>query len=123
MAVVGRELEVIDSRLLGDDNFDGKQAIRLLQIGFLCIQEDAHNRPSMRAVVQMMEGEKEVPEGFQFSTAKRFNPNSWLVLAHSRLVKPFGVHQPRICGCASIYLLFMLLLSYISPYRSIHQKV
>jgi hypothetical protein len=59
MAVVGRELEVIDSRL---SDFDGKQAIRLLQIGVLCIQEDAHNRPSMRAVVHMMEGEKEVPE-------------------------------------------------------------
>jgi hypothetical protein len=112
MAVVGRELEVIDSRLSGDDDFDGKQAIRLLQIGFLCIQEDAHNRPSMRAVVQMMEGEKEVPtpqEGFQFATAKRFNPNSWLVLAHSRLVKPFGVHQPRICGCASIHLEWVCL--------------
>jgi serine/threonine protein kinase len=85
MAVVGRELEVIDSRLSGDDDFDGKQAIRLLQIGFLCIQEDAHSRPSMRAVVQMLEGEKEVPdtlqEGFQVAMAKRFNPNSRLLSA------------------------------------------
>jgi hypothetical protein len=85
MPVVGRELEVIDSKLSGDDDFEGKQAIRLLHISFLCIQDDAHCRPSMRAVVQMLEGEKEVPdtpqEGFQFAMAKRFNPNSRLLSA------------------------------------------
>lgn len=77
-AVVGRETEVIDSRLAGDYDFDRKQAIRVLKIGFLCIQEDAHCRPSMRTVVQMLEGQKEVPdlplyENFQFSIEKRMN--------------------------------------------------
>jgi hypothetical protein len=81
MAAVGREAEVIDSRLAGDYDFDRKQASRVLKIGFLCIQEDAHCRPSMRAVVQMLEGEKGVPdlplhENFQFAIGKRMTPSS-----------------------------------------------
>lgn len=84
MAVVGRETEVIDSRLAGDNDFDKEQAIRVMKIGFLCIQEDAYCRPSMRAVVQMLElGENydqvlDIPlhQDFQFAIAKRMNPDS-----------------------------------------------
>jgi len=92
MAVVGKESKVIDFRLAGADDFDRNEAIRVLKIGFLCIQEDAHSRPSMREVVQMLEGEKEVPnpplhEGFQFAIAKGFSSNSRAVLAGSNSSK------------------------------------
>jgi hypothetical protein len=88
MAVVGKESEVIDLRLAGDADFDRNEAIRVLKIGFLCIQEDAHSRPSMREVVQMLEGEKEVPDpplhgGFQFAIAKGFASNSRLLTPDS----------------------------------------
>lgn len=84
MAVVGKESEVIDLRLAGDEDFDRNEAIRVLKIGFLCIQEDAHCRPSMREVVQMLEGEKDVPDpplqgGFQFAIARGFASNSRLI--------------------------------------------
>lgn len=88
MAVLGRETEVIDSRLAGDSDFDREQAIRLLKVGFLCIQEDAQCRPSMPAVVQMLEGEKAVPDlplhdNVQFAIAKRMNPNSRFLSPHT----------------------------------------
>ncbi|GLJ26971.1 hypothetical protein SUGI_0528170 [Cryptomeria japonica] len=86
MASCGRELEVIDSRL--EDEMHRLHALRVLKIGFLCIQEDAQTRPTMGSVVKMLEGEEEVPEpclrhSFQFAIASRISPSGSLTATAS----------------------------------------
>ncbi|KAI7751337.1 hypothetical protein M8C21_023434 [Ambrosia artemisiifolia] len=55
----GRLLEVADGRLGGE--FEEAEMRRVLLVGLICSHPDAAVRPTMRNVVQMLEGEAEVP--------------------------------------------------------------
>eukprot|EP01018_Ginkgo_biloba_P039177 Gb_38843 [translate_table: standard] len=93
MAVAGKVSEVIDPQL--EDDIQRKEAMRVLKIGFLCIQENANCRPSMGTVVQMLEGERGVPDTplnqtFQFAIAKKVSPNSALSTGSS---SRYGVYS------------------------------
>ncbi|WCJ42956.1 G-type lectin S-receptor-like serine/threonine-protein kinase At1g11410 [Euphorbia peplus] len=52
----GRALEIVDSSLNGSYNSD--EALRCIQVGLLCIQEDAIDRPTMSEVSLMLKSEK-----------------------------------------------------------------
>ncbi|KAF7822794.1 G-type lectin S-receptor-like serine/threonine-protein kinase [Senna tora] len=53
-----RPLELIDEAL-GDSIIE--EVIRCIQIGLLCVQERAKNRPDMSTVVLMLNGERLLP--------------------------------------------------------------
>ncbi|KAI9086257.1 hypothetical protein K1719_031711 [Acacia pycnantha] len=55
----GRLLMAADARLCGE--FDEAEMRRVLLVGLACSQPDPFNRPTMRAVVQMLVGEADVP--------------------------------------------------------------
>ncbi|WCJ42953.1 receptor kinase 1 [Euphorbia peplus] len=55
----GRALEIVDSSLNGYYNSD--EALRCIQVGLLCVQEDAIDRPTMSAVILMLKSEKAFP--------------------------------------------------------------
>ncbi|XP_057746307.1 cysteine-rich receptor-like protein kinase 3 isoform X1 [Arachis stenosperma] len=58
-----RLAEIVDPALEG--NFPSEEACRLLQIGLLCAQASAELRPSMSAVVQMINNSHEIPQPTQ----------------------------------------------------------
>eukprot|EP01018_Ginkgo_biloba_P039178 Gb_38844 [translate_table: standard] len=96
MAAAGTVSEVIDPQL--EDDIQRKEAMRVLKIGFLCIQENANRRPSMGTVVQMLEGEREVPDTplnqtFQFAIAKKVSPHSSL---SSRSSSSYGGYSSTV---------------------------
>ncbi|PON41049.1 Cysteine rich receptor like kinase [Parasponia andersonii] len=51
----GQVLELVDS--LAVDSYDQDECLRYLQVGLLCVQEDAYDRPTMSSVVVMLKGE------------------------------------------------------------------
>ncbi|KAL6637946.1 hypothetical protein ACP70R_025518 [Stipagrostis hirtigluma subsp. patula] len=53
-------LEVVDARLLG--NYDADEAILALKLGLLCSHPLPNVRPSMRQVMQYLEGDMPLPE-------------------------------------------------------------
>ncbi|WMV52343.1 hypothetical protein MTR67_045728 [Solanum verrucosum] len=55
----GNLLNAADSRLCGE--FDEQEMRRVLMIGLACSHPDPTARPTMRGVVQMLEGESEIP--------------------------------------------------------------
>ncbi|KAG8639744.1 hypothetical protein MANES_14G165618v8 [Manihot esculenta] len=54
-----RPLEIIDSSL--KDSYPPHEVLRCIQIGLLCVQEDALDRPTMSAVVVMLNSEITLP--------------------------------------------------------------
>ncbi|XP_073268711.1 G-type lectin S-receptor-like serine/threonine-protein kinase RKS1 [Populus alba] len=54
-----KALEVVDPSLT--ELYDPREALKCIQIGLLCVQEDAADRPSMLAVVFMLSNETEIP--------------------------------------------------------------
>ncbi|PON99006.1 Serine/threonine protein kinase [Trema orientale] len=59
----GRLSDAVDPGLHGD--FQVEEASRLLRIGLLCVQASAELRPSMSAVVNMMNDNQEIPQPTQ----------------------------------------------------------
>ncbi|CAN4109625.1 unnamed protein product [Withania somnifera] len=55
----GNLLNAADSRLCGE--FDESEMRRVLMVGLACSHPDPMARPTMRSVVQMLEGESEIP--------------------------------------------------------------
>ncbi|XP_021638374.2 cysteine-rich receptor-like protein kinase 5 [Hevea brasiliensis] len=55
----GRALEVVDSSL--KDSGPPDEVLRCIQIGLLCVQEDVLDRPTMSAVVLMLNSETTLP--------------------------------------------------------------
>ncbi|NP_001307224.1 clade VIII lectin receptor kinase precursor [Solanum lycopersicum] len=55
----GNLLNAADSRLCGE--FDEQEMRRVLMIGLACSHPDPTARPTMRSVVQMLEGESDIP--------------------------------------------------------------
>ncbi|KAL9346788.1 hypothetical protein Peur_061641 [Populus x canadensis] len=54
-----KALEIVDPSLT--ELYDPREALKCIQIGLLCVQEDAADRPSMLAVVFMLSNETEIP--------------------------------------------------------------
>ncbi|KAJ6893333.1 G-type lectin S-receptor-like serine/threonine-protein kinase [Populus alba x Populus x berolinensis] len=54
-----KALEIVDPSL--NELYDPREALKCIQIGLLCVQEDATDRPSMLAVVFMLSNETEIP--------------------------------------------------------------
>ncbi|KAL9384038.1 hypothetical protein Peur_024361 [Populus x canadensis] len=54
-----KALEIVDPSL--KELYHPREALKCLQIGLLCVQEDATDRPSMLAVVFMLNSETEIP--------------------------------------------------------------
>ncbi|XP_052301298.1 G-type lectin S-receptor-like serine/threonine-protein kinase At1g11410 isoform X30 [Populus trichocarpa] len=54
-----KALEIVDPSLT--ELYDPREALKCVQIGLLCVQEDATDRPSMLAVVFMLSNETEIP--------------------------------------------------------------
>ena len=46
--------EVIDRRLLDDDDFEAKKVERLVGVALLCVQEDRNSRPAVSKVVELL---------------------------------------------------------------------
>ncbi|KAF4398043.1 hypothetical protein G4B88_019764, partial [Cannabis sativa] len=51
----GQALELVDPLVI--DSCDQDEFVRYLQIGLMCVQKDAHERPTMSSVVVMLNGE------------------------------------------------------------------
>ncbi|XP_015581758.3 G-type lectin S-receptor-like serine/threonine-protein kinase At1g11410 [Ricinus communis] len=54
-----RALEIVDSSLTGSCNSD--EVLRCIQVGLLCVQEDAMDRPAMLEVVLMLKSDSSLP--------------------------------------------------------------
>ncbi|KAF9672231.1 hypothetical protein SADUNF_Sadunf11G0019100 [Salix dunnii] len=54
-----KALEIVDPSL--NQLYHPREALKCIQIGLLCVQEDAMDRPSMLAVVLMLSSETEIP--------------------------------------------------------------
>ncbi|KAL9355632.1 hypothetical protein Peur_053602 [Populus x canadensis] len=69
----GRALELVDT-LMGD-SYPEYQVLRCIQIGLLCVQESAMNRPSMSSVVFMLSNDTTLPSPKQpaFILKKSYN--------------------------------------------------
>ncbi|XP_061983758.1 G-type lectin S-receptor-like serine/threonine-protein kinase RKS1 [Populus nigra] len=69
-----KALEIVDPSLT--ELYDPREALKCIQIGLLCVQEDATDRPSMLAVVFMLISETEIPSpkqpAFLFSKSDKF---------------------------------------------------
>ncbi|KAM4102029.1 hypothetical protein ACB094_05G192100 [Castanea mollissima] len=55
----GRALDIVDSSI--NDSFVSHEVVRCIQIGLLCVQEDAMDRPTMLAVLLMLSCETTLP--------------------------------------------------------------
>ncbi|WCJ42946.1 Cysteine-rich receptor-like protein kinase 5 [Euphorbia peplus] len=58
-----RGMEIVDSSIEG--SYPKDEAMRCIQIGLLCVQEIAEDRPTMVEVVQMLGSEKALPTSKQ----------------------------------------------------------
>ena len=69
-----KALEIVDPSLT--ELYDPREALKCIQIGLLCVQEDATDRPSMLAVVFMLISKTEIPfpkqPAFLFSKSDKF---------------------------------------------------
>ncbi|KAB2637472.1 G-type lectin S-receptor-like serine/threonine-protein kinase RKS1 [Pyrus ussuriensis x Pyrus communis] len=65
-----RALEIVDSSL---ESYTPDEAMRCIQVGLLCVEEESKNRPSMSAVVFMLSGEASAPSPQQPAFALRKN--------------------------------------------------
>ncbi|OAY26069.1 hypothetical protein MANES_16G019000v8 [Manihot esculenta] len=55
----GKALEIVDSSM--ESSYNHHEAMRCIQIGLLCVQENAANRPTMSAVYLMLSSETALP--------------------------------------------------------------
>ncbi|KAB2637471.1 G-type lectin S-receptor-like serine/threonine-protein kinase RKS1 [Pyrus ussuriensis x Pyrus communis] len=65
-----RALEIVDSSL---ESYTPDEAMRCIQVGLLCVEEESKNRPSMSAVVFMLSGEASAPSPQQPAFTLRKN--------------------------------------------------
>ncbi|XP_041025379.1 G-type lectin S-receptor-like serine/threonine-protein kinase At1g11410 [Juglans microcarpa x Juglans regia] len=56
-----KALDIVDSSLGDDASYPAYEVLRCIQIGLLCVQEQAADRPTMLEVVFMLENEANVP--------------------------------------------------------------
>lgn len=56
----GELLNALDERLKGKGGFDENEVENVMQLGLLCAYPDSQSRPSMRQVVNVLEGKNEV---------------------------------------------------------------
>lgn len=55
----GRGMGLVDDELR---EFSPVEAMRCIQVGLLCVQDQATDRPNMTAVILMLNGESELPQ-------------------------------------------------------------
>ncbi|XP_059439699.1 L-type lectin-domain containing receptor kinase VII.1-like [Corylus avellana] len=60
LMVQGQLMNALDERLKGRGEFDEEEMDRVLHLGLLCAYPDPSSRPTMRQVVRVLEGNKEV---------------------------------------------------------------
>ncbi|GJZ56347.1 G-type lectin S-receptor-like serine/threonine-protein kinase [Tanacetum coccineum] len=56
----GRSMELIDANLV--ESCNPSEVSRLIQVGLLCVQNNAGDRPNMPSVIQMLDGEGVLPQ-------------------------------------------------------------
>lgn len=56
----GNLIELVDRRL--GSNFNEKEVMMMIKVGFLCTNTTANLRPSMSSVLSMLEGKTVIPE-------------------------------------------------------------
>ena len=54
-----KALDIVDSSI--NESFVSQEVLRCIQIGLLCVQEDAMDRPTMLAVLLMLSSEITLP--------------------------------------------------------------
>ena len=54
-----RALDIVDSSI--NESFVSLEVLRCIQIGLLCVQEDATDRPTMLAILLMLSSETTLP--------------------------------------------------------------
>ena len=52
-------MDIVDSSIT--ESFDSHEVLRCIQIGLLCVQEDAMDRPTMLAILLMLSCETTLP--------------------------------------------------------------
>jgi serine/threonine protein kinase len=62
LMVQGQLLNALDERLKGGGEFDEEEVDRVLHLGLLCAYPDPSSRPTMRHVVKVLKGNKEVED-------------------------------------------------------------
>ncbi|KAJ6893324.1 G-type lectin S-receptor-like serine/threonine-protein kinase RKS1 isoform X1 [Populus alba x Populus x berolinensis] len=72
-----KALEIVDPSL--NELYHPREALKCLQIGLLCVQEDATDRPSMLAVVFMLSNETEIPSPKQPAFLFRKSDNNPII--------------------------------------------
>ncbi|EEF26423.1 conserved hypothetical protein, partial [Ricinus communis] len=55
----GKALQMVDALLI--ESIDPQEAMRCIQVGLLCVQEDAMDRPTMLEVVLMLKSDTSLP--------------------------------------------------------------
>ncbi|XP_048236018.1 cysteine-rich receptor-like protein kinase 44 isoform X3 [Ricinus communis] len=55
----GKALQMVDALLI--ESLDPQEAMRCIQVGLLCVQEDAMDRPTMLEVVLMLKSDTSLP--------------------------------------------------------------
>lgn len=65
-------MQTVDNKLQG--GFKAEEAKMLLKLGMLCSQSNPENRPSMRQMIQYLEGNASIPK-ISFDTAGFGTPN------------------------------------------------
>ncbi|KAK9084982.1 hypothetical protein Sjap_025393 [Stephania japonica] len=70
----GRILELVDPSM--DNSFLEQEVVRFIQVGILCVQEKAKDRPTMSDVIFMLRNETPIPSLKQPAFVLTSNPNS-----------------------------------------------
>ncbi|KAJ6885690.1 hypothetical protein NC651_026361 [Populus alba x Populus x berolinensis] len=72
-----KAVEIVDPSL--NELYHPREALKCIQIGLLCVQEDATDRPSMLAVVFMLSNETEIPSPKQPAFLFRKSDNNPII--------------------------------------------
>ncbi|KAK9084995.1 hypothetical protein Sjap_025406 [Stephania japonica] len=85
----GRVLELIDSSM--GNSFPEEEVVRFIQVGILCVQEDAKDRPTMSGVIFMLGNEKPIPSLKQPAFVFSRNPYSSTTSASSHSLNDMSI--------------------------------
>ncbi|KAK9089552.1 hypothetical protein Scep_028634 [Stephania cephalantha] len=84
-----RVLEVVDPSM--GNSFPEEEVVRFIQVGILCVQEDAKDRPTMSSVIFMLGNEKPIPSLKQPAFVLRRNPYSSTTSASSHSLNEMSI--------------------------------
>ncbi|MFS7935655.1 putative non-specific serine/threonine protein kinase [Helianthus anomalus] len=64
----GKSMDLTDANLA--ESSHPSQVLRSIQVGLLCVQQNAGDRPNMSSVIMMLDGERALPQPKQSTTRK-----------------------------------------------------